>query len=298
MDRSRRHFVPSSEGLEGRQMLSTAAHPVAAARSAFVNPFGSAPPGTQVDGSSPVAQTIEIKRRRIENLPFFLGKLHRDGALPQPAAENIQRDLNSFVGTLHEGDHAAVSAFNLDIRRAQPYESIRPVDAANLDRDFGNVLVSAGVRPEVAADLQSQMKQLVQFDTTQPTPRIVATNDYAIVLEVALGSGRPLAFPTVPNLLGSDHNGNVGKIPVTHNSQPTLTGNYVPGTNIQIVDVNNQVVLGTSTVDPTTNIFKARFNGRLPDGIYTVRIRAEDSGFVSEPSPKFTFEVKTSGGRR
>ena len=64
------------------------------------------------------------------------------------------------------------------------------------------------------------------------------------------------------------------------------------------MDANNQVVLGTGEVNPTTQVYTVKFNGKLPDGIYTVRVRAEDSGYVSPPSPKFTFEVVTPPGRR
>ncbi len=285
----RRRFVPSSEGLEGRQLLSTST-----AATSLVNPYGTTTPANvRLDGSTPAPQTIESKLHRIQGLPFFLGQLNRDGAIPQPTVLNIQKDLNTLVAQLHPGNSSAVSTFNLDVRKAQPYLKIRPQDAAALNRDFGTVLESAGAKPEVVADLQKQMTSLTTFASTQRDSRIVATNDYAIVLQLALETGRPLVHPNVPNLMGGDHNGNKGKVQITHNSQPSLTGNYIPGTTIQIVDDQNQTVMGTAAVDPTTSVYTVKFNGKLPDGIYTVRVRAEDSGVVSAPSPKFTFEVVT-----
>jgi hypothetical protein len=286
MDRSRRRFIPSSEGLEGRQLLSTATAPATPAAVATPNPNGPF-------NTPSTAPTIEAKLRRIQNLPFFIGQVNRDGVVPQPTVENIQNDLNSLVANLLPGNSSAASSFNLDIRKAQPYLKIRPQDAAALNRDFGTVLLAAGAKPEVVADLQTQMNDLTNFATTQPDSRIVATDDYAIVGEIALEIGRPLAAPLAPNLLGSDHQGNKGKVQITHNSQPSLTGSHIAGTNVQIVDVNNQIVLGTAEVNPTTQVYSVKFNGRLPDGIYTVRVRAEDSGHVSPPSPTLTFEVIT-----
>jgi Bacterial Ig-like domain len=286
MDRSRRRFIPSSEGLEGRQLLSTTSVPATPAAVLTPNPNGPF-------NSPPSAPTIESKLHRVQNLPFFIGQLNRDGAVPQPTVENIQNDLTSLVASLAPGNSSASSAFNLDLRKTQPYLKIRPQDATALNRDFGTVLLAAGAKPAVVSDLQTQMTDLTNFATTQPDSRIVATEAYAIVGEIALEIGRPLAAPLVPSLLGADHQGNKGKVQITHNSQPSLTGSHISGTNVQIVNFNDQTVLGTAEVNPTTQVYTVKFNGKLPDGIYTVRVRAEDSGYVSPPSPPFTFEVIT-----
>ena len=287
MDRRSRRFVPSSEGLEGRQLLSTAASTVSS------NPFSTAPSNVQVDGNAAAQQTIESKRHRIQNLPYFIGLLNKDGVVPQPTVQNIQDDLYSLVAQLHQGDPSLTSAFNLDLRKAQSYENITPDSAAALNRDFGALLVSAGAPAATVADLQKQLTQLVDYDSTQVGSTIAATNDDATVLQLALGIGRPLVYPNVPALLGSNHQGNAGKIPITHYHHPTLTGNYTIGTNIQIVDDHNKVVLGEASVNPNTGVYQVQFANYLPDGIYTVRVRAEDAGYVSDPSPKFTFEVVT-----
>jgi hypothetical protein len=286
MDRSRRRFIPSSEGLEGRQLLSTTPAPA-------IPPIVAAPNSNGPFNNAPTAPTIEAKLHRIQNLPFFIGQLNRDGAVPQPTVQNIENDLKTLVARLGPGNSSAVSSFNLDIRKAQPYLKIRPQDAAALNRDFGTVLRDAGADPGTVADLQKQMTDLTNFATTQRNSRIVTTADYAIVGQIALEIGRPLVAPNAPSLLGADHQGNKGKVQITHNSQPSLTGNHIVGTSVQIVDANNQTVLGTGQVDPTTSVFTVKFNGKLPDGIYTVRVRAEDSGYVSPPSPTFTFEVVT-----
>jgi Bacterial Ig-like domain len=291
MDRRSRRFVPSSEGLEGRQLLSTA--PVNPVTAAVANPATNTPSGVQVEGATAVEQTIEAKRHHIQNLPYFIGLLNKDNAVPQPTVENIQNDLYSFVGTLLQGNASLVSSFNLDIRKADAYENITPISEETLNRDFGAILVSTGVKAGTVADLQDQMKQLVQFDTTQPNSTITATNDYATVLQLAQGSGRPLVYPNVPALVGADHQGSIGKVAITHNHQPSLTGNYIAGVNIQIVNYKNNVVLGETTVNPSTGVYTVKFNNYLPDGTYSVRTRVEDSGFISDPSPQFTFKVVT-----
>ena len=287
MDRRSRRFSPTSEDLEGRQLLSTAA-------STVTNPLGvTAAPGVQVDGSAIAQQTIEAKVHRITNLPYFVGLLNKDHAVPQPAVANIQADLLALVGQLHKADSSLVSEFNHDLRKAQPYLNITPRSNEALNRDFGAVLISAGARADVVVDLQKNLQELVNFDSTQSGSTIAATNHYATILQVALQNGQPLATPSVPALLGSDHQGNHGKIPITRNHQPSLTGTYAYGTNIQIVGNETGVVLGRGAVDKATGTFTVKFDNYLPDGTYSVRIRSEDSGFLSHTSPKLTFEVVT-----
>jgi hypothetical protein len=306
MDRRSRRFVPSSDGLEARQLLTTTAGAVGKAAlnvatvasnvvntvSAITNPYLNPSNGTTVEGASPAKQTIEAKRHMIENLPFFIGMLNKDGFVPQPATENIQDDLNTLVAELKEANPSLVSSFNLDLRKAQSYENITPISAASLNRDFGGVLVSAGAPASTVADLQAQLTSLISYDSTQVGSTIAATNDEALVLQLAQISGRPLIYPAVPTLLGSDHNGNDGKIPITHNHQPSLTGTYAAGVDIQIVNYDNNTVLGEAAVSSNGN-YTVKFNEPLPDGTYTVRTRVVDSGFISDPSPRFSFKVVT-----
>ncbi len=288
MDRRTRRYVPSSEGLEGRQLLSTATalNPLG---TTVTNPYSNAPPGTQIDGSAPVADTIEAKLQHIQNYPFFIGKLNRDGAVPQPTVGNIQNDLKTLIGQLHPGDTNTTRAFNLDLRADQKTYHITQGEAQALNRDFGAVLQAAGANPQVTADLQAQMNQLVQYATTQSNPSIVARNDYAITLELALGTGRPLLAPVKPRLAPGSLNGAVNKIDVTKVAQPSLSGTYAANVNIQIVDANN-TVFGTATTD-TNGKYTVKFTNSLPNGTYTVRVRADDLGYLSPPSKTYTFTV-------
>lgn len=284
MDRRTRRFVPRSEGLEGRQLMASS--PLA------TNPFSgvtTAPPGTQIDGAAPVADTIEAKLQHIQNYPYFIGLLNRDGAVPQPAIGNIQNDLKLLIGQLHPGDSATTRQFNLDLRDDQNTYNITQDQATALNRDFGAVLLAAGADPQVTADLQAQMNSLAQQATKQPTPSIVARNEYSTTLQLALGTGRPLLAPPKPTLAAASHHGSVKGLPATNLAQPTLAGTYAANTQIQIVDANN-TVFGTGTTDSNGN-YTAKFANPLPNGTYTVRVRAADLGYYSPPSKTFTFVV-------
>jgi hypothetical protein len=284
MDRRPRRFLPSTDDLEGRQLMATLT-------GGALNPLASTTSGAQIDGGGVLEQTIEAKRKHIENLPFFIGLVNKDHVVPEPTVANIQNDLYSLVAILNPANPHDVASFNLDIRKSENDLKISPATSTALNQDFGAALLSTGANASTVADLQTQMAALTAFATTQPQSNLVATNDYAVVLQLALGSGRPLAYPSVPALLSSDHNGNQGKIPITHNAQPTLTGTYVQGVNIQIVNNADTEVLGTGGVDQQTGIYTVKFNDKLANGYYTVRVRVEDSGYVSAPSPKLTIRV-------
>ncbi len=298
MDRRTRRYCPTSEGLEGRQMLSTAtaANPKATAVQTAAttgnasNPYsGSTVAGTQIDGQAPVADTIEAKLQHIQNYPYFIGLLNRDGAVPQPAVSIIQSNLRAMVGTLHAGDSTAIHQFNIDLRNAGTSYNILPSQASALNRDFGKALLAAGADPQITANLQAEMNNLAQAATQQSNPSIVARNEYATTLELALGTGRPLLAPAKPRLSSTLRKGTVNNLDTTNVAQPTLTGSYAANTNIQIVDANN-TVFGTATTN-ASGTYAVKFANPLPNGTYTVRVRAEDLNYYSPPSKTYTFVV-------
>ena len=295
MDRRTRRYVPSSEGLEGRQLMASASAAATALTGSLSNPYGSAPTGTQVDGSAPVADTIEAKLQHIQNYPFFIGQLNRDGIVPQPTVANIQNDLKTIIGQLHQGNSSATYAFNLDLRDAQNSYNITQAQSQALNRDFGNVLLAAGANADVTADLQTQMNALTQAATQQSDPSIVARNEYATTLQLALGTGRPLLAPAKPRLSSASLKGTVDKLDATKLAEPSLAGTYAANTNIQIVDANN-TVFGTATTD-STGKYTVKFTNPLPNGTYTVRVRAEDLGYYSPPSKTYTFVVNVPAAK-
>lgn len=302
MDRRTRRsrFVPSSEGLEGRQLLAAAAAANPAAATAVANPTATTTTvtnpysaagttGSQIDGGAAVADTIAVKLQHIQNYPFFIGQLNKDGAVPQPEVGHIQDDLRALIGTMHPGSTDAVRQFNLDLRDMQKTYNVLPDQAVKLNSDFGAVLQAAGADPAITADLQKQMNAMAQKATRQPTPSIVVRNEYATTLQLALGTGRPLLAPAKPRLASGNRAGTAHGLDTTGNPQPTLGGTYAAGTNIQIVDANN-TVFGTATTDASGN-YAVKFANPLPNGTYTVRVRAQDDGYSSPPSKSYTFTV-------
>lgn len=284
----RRRYVPSSEGLEIRNLMSTATTtaattPKAVAPAASVSLTGS---------NGAVAETIRTKFQRIENLPFFLGRLTKDNDLPDAAVVQIQDALRSNVAQLHASKSSLVQEFNLDLRRVLTNENIRSTDAQDLNNDFDAVLFAAGASAESRAQLRDGMNQLTQFDSTQRNSAIVVANHYATVLQVALGTGRPLLQAAKPRLspVGRTTSGGVD---VTRSDRPTITGQYTEGAQIQIVEASTNRVLGTSAVIGKTNTYSVTLDQPLPAGKYSVRARAIDGIYASDPSKLYTFTVRT-----
>ena len=283
----RRRFVPASEGLETRNLLSAAS--AAAANTAAVTSAATTT-GSQVDGNSAVAETIQTKFQRIQNLPFFLGRLTKGNALPGEAVAEIQGALRSNVASLHASSSDLVRKFNVDIRRVLTNENIRPTDAATLNNDFDAVLQGAGASPESRARLRDGMSQLTQFDSTQRTSAIVVANHYAEVLQVALGSGRPLVSPAKPRLVAGDRSTSHG-MDLTKKVEPSFTGSYAEGAQVQIVDINGKVLGTSATIDKTGN-YTVTLDQPLAEGKHTVFARATDSTYSSELSKPYNFTVK------
>ncbi|WP_435017540.1 Ig-like domain-containing protein [Tundrisphaera sp. TA3] len=285
----KRRFVPRSEGLEIRNLLSTAS--TSAANPAAVAAAANRGANAQVTANTAVAETIQTKFQRIENLPFFLGRLTENNKLPDAAIAEIQTALRTNVAALHASTPQLVNKFNVDLRRVLTNQNIRPSDAQTLSNDFDAVLKGAGASATTRAQLRDGMNQLTQFDSTQRTSAIVVANHYATVLQVALGTGRPLLQPASPRLTPAGRTVSKG-MDFTRSNQPTFTGSYTDGATIQIVDSGGRV-LGTSAVTDASGRYSVKIATPLPDGKYTVFARATDQNFASELSKPYTFTIRT-----
>ena len=278
----RRRFVPSPEGLEGRMLLSVArpSSAIKAARTPVAN----------------TSSTLAEKELRIERLPFFLETLQPGRALPGATIARLQADLNTIVARLQPPPSQVLDAFNLGLRDVIPNASLSVEDARTLNRLFGEVLAAAGAPPQSVANLQADMSELIQADTNGPNPVMLATNDYALVLQTALGVGRPIKAPAPPKLAAADRARGLGPN-VTANRQPTLTGTYASGHTIEILDAEDDLVLGAGPVG-SDGTYAAKFSSPLEDGTYKVRVTAIDAeGHVSSPSRIYTLKVVTRASR-
>ncbi|HEX8200422.1 MAG TPA: Ig-like domain-containing protein [Isosphaeraceae bacterium] len=263
MDRRQRRFIPSPEGLEGRALLSV---------------FGSQAPKNP---ASTVSPTIQQRSQRIERLPFFLQGFESRRSLPDDVVARLQRDLREIEGRLHNAAEPAVQDFNLELRRVGANASLSPADALALNRAFGRVLESAGATPRAVAALQADLNDLTHADANDVRPVILATNDYALILQTALGIGRPIRRPAAPRLAPGDDTGPKGDR-TTSVRQPQLIGSYDPGAVIQILDEAGTVI-GSGAVG-TNGRYSVPITTTLADGTHALRVRATASDHFSEPS--------------
>jgi hypothetical protein len=276
----RRRFVPATEGLEQRALLTTSTPNLA-------NIFG-----FQVSTNLNIPITFEQKELRVEHLPFYMEKILPGRFLPRPELKQIQADLFQFIAKLNKPNPATLDQYNRGLRPLVSKQSLTATDAAILNKNFGTVLTAASASPSVVASLQSTVFKLVtQVDTASPQPVVLATNDYSLILQTALAIGRPMPSPILPKIAkdqGIQANSDHIKTTLKH---PTLVGTYHFHTHIQVVTTSG-VVVGTTAVRPN-NRYKVVIETPLSPGVYQFRIRAyDDGGNLSRPSRLFAIKVE------
>jgi hypothetical protein len=226
---------------------------------------------------------------RIDHLPFYLAQTQKGRFLPKALTSKLQADLVPLKGVLHSPPEATINNFDLQLRNIIPHASLSASAAHALNQTFGIVLHDAGVTPQNQANLQGDMNALAHIDTNDVNPVILATNDYTLVLEVALGIGHPIPTPTAPQLQAADAIGGAGSH-LTRNPHAHLVGTYDdPNAVIQIVDSTGKV-LGAAQVQKTGK-YSVAFEQPLTVGQHTVHVRAIDSGEVSGLSAAYSLRL-------
>ena len=281
----RRRFIPKPEGLEGRALLS--------------NIFGSS-------GTSNTQRTIQNmpdtwveKTNRVEHLPYYLQQIDPNSPIPQAALSSVQNALTPIIGQLHAANTQAIDNFNLTLRKVNPHQSLSASNAAQLNNTFASVISSAGATPDQTAALKSSMNDLAKGAANSTQPVVVASNEYAIVLQIGLGIGRPIQTPLRPKLQKNNGtelvNGTGGSTPLTN---PEFVGTYLAGNNsavgttIQIVD-SNGVVHASGATNKLGN-YLAPTEIPFTPGKYTLHARAVDSqGHMSILSTPYQLNVYT-----
>ena len=266
MDRRRRQFSPSAEGLENRQLLSTTKATVSVA-------------------SSSAKQT----QNRIEKLPNYLYSLQPGRYIPPSLITALQNDLYSIVGKLTKPASATLTAANLQYRTTTSHASISVQDAAALRATFVNALKSANAPAASIASFTANMDTLVQVDSTSVEPAQLASNDYALILQTALQVGRPLRTPAAPALSPSSNTGSTSD-KTTSVTQPKLVGRYDTGTTIQLLNESGQVI-GNANVQ-SNGQYNVKPVFPLAIGKYKLTVRAYDSlNNMSKPSKPITLTI-------
>jgi hypothetical protein len=292
MDRKR--YVPAPEGLENRALLSTSA----------LNP-------NLIGGTSSSTQdipfTLQQKEKRIANLPFFIAELQPGRFLPGDTIRSIQNNLQPLVGILHPVNPTVLSDYNHFLRQIFPKVTLSQGDAHGLNRAFGSVLSNAGAPQQAITNLQANMNDLAVVDANSPNSLYLATNDYSLVLQAALGIGHPLKMPTAP-LIALRDGVRVKAGAVTANPMPTLVGNYDPGgvadpgTIVRVIDAVSGQLYGAAPLqtfgkDPTSGRYAVAFDAPLSLGKHFVRVQIQVDGLLSQPGPAYFVQVVAPHGQ-
>ncbi|MDB5349415.1 MAG: hypothetical protein JWN86_662 [Planctomycetota bacterium] len=263
----RRRFTPSAERLDARLLLSSAKRP------------------TNVP-----AANLQQKTLRIERLPAYLESLQPGRTLPMDTVTAIQNDLRAIVGKLNRPPEETLVAVNLQYRSTISHASLTVEDAAALNATFVRVITDTGMDPVTVQHFKANMTTLAQADSFGPNPALVATNDYALILQTVLGVGRPIRTPAAPRLSPSDDSAPKGDHKTTV-TQPHLIGTYDSATTMQLIDENNQV-LGQVAVT-STGQYSVAPSSPLSVGTHTLRVRAFDANNdFSAPSNSITITIK------
>ena len=274
----RRRFVPSHEGLETRALQATN----------LTGLFGS-----QINSNLNIPITFEQKALRIKRLPFYLGQITPTTTrfLPQAEMTQIQNALYGMLNTIHRPPSEALDNYNYEIRHVVSKQSLSASDIQRLNFSFGAVLAAAKTPEASITGMQTALYNLVsQVDTASILPVTLATNDYSLTLQTALGIGRPMPPPTIPKIektqgiqAGIQHI----KTPL---SRPHLVGTYHFHTIIQVVTPAG-IVVGAARVNKNNN-YKVQISTPQSVGDHEFRIRAVDTvGHVSKLSKPFVIKV-------
>jgi hypothetical protein len=273
----RRRFVPSHEGLETRALQATN----------LTSVFGS-----QITSNLNLPITYEQKALRIQRLPFYLGQITSNGRfLPKAEITQIQNSLFAMLDMNRKPPAEAINNYNYQLRHVVSKQSINTDDVNRLNYSFGAVLKAAKASTAATQGLQSALFKLVsQVDTASILPVTLATNDYSLTLQTALGIGRQMPPPIVPKIkkdLGIQASVNHIKTPL---ARPHLVGTYHFHTFIRVVTPAG-IVVGASRVKKNNN-YTVQIVVPQTIGVHEFRIQAvDDVGNVSKLSRPFLIKV-------
>jgi hypothetical protein len=271
----RRRYVPSTEGLEGRELMA-----------AFNTSFG-----LQVATNLNVPITLQQKEKRIDNLPFYLERILPGRFLPKAEIQQIQAGLFSMIDAIHRPPPKALNNFNFSLRQVVNKQSLNASDIHLLNHGVTAVLKSAHTPESSITVIASALQTLTsQVDTASPQPGFLGTNDNTLVLETALSIGRPMPPPQLPRIkknngiqAGPQHM----KTPL---ARPTLVGTYHFHTVIQVVTPAG-IVVGQFNVRRNGN-YDVQITTPQPVGVHEFRLQAlDDAGHVSRIGAPFLIKV-------
>jgi hypothetical protein len=271
----RRRFIPSTEGLEGRELM-------AALNTLF---------WLQVATNLNVPITYQQKAKRIEHLPYYLEQIVPGRFLPKSEIQEIQSALYNMMDSITKPPPDALNNFNYQLRKVVDKQSLTAGDIGLLNHGVRAVLDSAHTPQASVTTLTNALYTLTsQVDTASVQPVYVGTNDNTLVLQTALAIGRPMPPPQLPKIkknngiqAGAQHI----KTPL---ARPTLVGTYHFHTFIQVVTPAG-VVVGEANCRRNSN-YEVQITTPQSVGIHEFRLQAvDDVGHVSRIGAPFLIKV-------
>ncbi len=283
----RRRFIPVSEKVEGRMMLST------------MNPMSGVLGSLTTTVQSDLPVTIQQKTTRIDRIPTNMRAFDRNRPLPRDLIEPIQQAMTESISSLDRASQQSIESFNEVLRDVVSRPTLSARSAQALNNALTGVLVSAGATTQEIDTIADNLHTLATtINTTLAQPVFVTTNDYATVLQMTLIVGQPMPAPNPP-MLARD----MGATPatghfVTNTPTPTFTGTYQARATLQIYDQDSDVVFGQGQVEKNGQ-YKVTFDKALAPGeVHTMRIRAiDDLGHVGRSSRPFTVRLAPRAGQ-
>lgn len=201
MDR-RNCFIPWSDRLEGRQLMTAAA--AVLPQAAYATVLANSPTATPTTGSKGQARAARAvspqaafesavtgtRQNRIKQLPGYLFLVNSNRKLPASIVQALQDDMQAIQNTLKAPPQPLVNAMKDAMKDAGTTATISESNAKVLNDRFGQLLKYSGASPDVTKQFQKDMNDLVRLDTQARNPALTAVNDYGIMTQYVLSVGR------------------------------------------------------------------------------------------------------------
>jgi hypothetical protein len=182
----RRRFVPRPEGLEHRELLSTARPATAAVSTRNTLPVNPNDPNIG-----------PLRQLRIDRLANYFQQIARDRTVPAELVSGLQDSLREIEGRLTAPPSAPLAAFNRQLRVTLSRSTLSVADAKALNNAFTKVLEKSKADPGATARFASRMNDLARLNAAGSNSAVRTAGDYALLAQLTMGVGIKIT-PTNP----------------------------------------------------------------------------------------------------
>jgi hypothetical protein len=279
MDRRKRMFRPTLDGLEVRLVMSGSAGGAAASA---VKTTAVAAPAAATSGPG---QVINNRNRYINNLGNLMLSNQPGRIIPPDVVQQVQNALLGIRSQLKAPTKNTTIMFQKYLRLMNAQASINPENLRGLDQSFQNILIAAGANRTQRAAFTSAMARVAQVDSNSLNPGMLVASDYGLIFQAVMSVGRKLPAPVRPQLLPADDTGDRDN--VTKNTQPRFYGNYAAGFQIRLLNSAGHVI----GVANTSGNGDYQVKPAVPLGLGTYQFRVQavelsngDLSLISSPT--------------